>query len=76
MENITRTQIEGFLEQKGYKINAKMFSDLENGIYDCFYKKGEGAIKLIKEKKLFQESDLLRIFYNKIMIEEFLHFIR
>ena len=76
MDKITRTHIENFLEQKGYNINRKLCSELENGIYDCWFKMGAGKIKLIKEKKYFQESELLGIFYNRIMIEEFLQFIK
>ena len=76
MEDISRNQIETFLGQKGYQINKKMFSELENGIYDCWFKPGSGKIKLIKEKKYFQESELLGIFYNRVMIEEFMQFIK
>jgi hypothetical protein len=76
MDSITRTQIENFLEQKGYQINRKMCSELENGIYDCWFKHGTGKIKLLKEKKQFQESELLGVFYNRVTIEEFKQFIK
>jgi hypothetical protein len=76
MDNISRTQIEDFLKQKGYIINRKMCSELENGIYDCWFKPGTGKIKLLKEKKQFQESELLGIFYNRVTIEEFKQFIK
>jgi hypothetical protein len=75
MKDITRTQIEEFLAQKGYNINRKMCSELENGIYDCWFKPGTGKIKLLKEKKQFQESILLGIFYNRVIIEEFKQFV-
>jgi hypothetical protein len=71
MENITREKITDFLENKGYAINKKMCSDFENGLYDCWFKVGAGIIKLIKEKKYFQESDLQVIFYNRIILDEF-----
>jgi len=60
----TREKIIDFLNQKGYAINKKICSDFENGLYDCWFKAGAGIIKLIKEKKYFQESDLLAIFYK------------
>jgi hypothetical protein len=53
-----------------------MFSELENGIYDCWFKTGAGKIKLIKEKKSFEESELPGIFYNRVTIEEFKQFIK
>ena len=76
MESIARSQIENFLEQKGYLINKKMCSDFENGIYDCWYKSGVGNIKLIKEKQNFQKSELLGIFYNRVILEEFNQFLK
>ena len=59
MDNITRTQIEDFLEQKGYQINKKMFSELENGIYDCWFKPGAGKIKVIKERRWLKNDSCL-----------------
>jgi hypothetical protein len=76
MTGITRKQIEDFLEQKGYSINKKMCSDFENGLYDCWFKVGAGIIKLKKEKKYFQEQDLLAIFYNRIILDEFKIFVK
>jgi len=75
MDSITRDQIEKFLEQKGYIINKKMFSDFENGMYDCWFKSGAGKIKLIKEKQYFQESELIIIFSNRVILDEFKQFI-